>query len=229
MRHLVFLINGYGVPKDIFTDGNYQTYLNVAFNTMFDLTQQNPGAKPLIIFSGGPTDCFRPYRRTEAGEMAKYFRALIRQRPAAKPVTRRWQIVLQARAVTAVENLVYEKEIIERKRLKNAHVYYFSEYKRGDRSKILAQKAFGKSHRLTVVPVDFDVSANRYLDPQFRRAVERKTLLDDLWALKSPQNLKKWRHIYLERLAVLRKAGPARHVEAVKQWWEKKLREIRVR
>jgi methionyl-tRNA synthetase len=45
----------------------------MVFNKIYDLVTRNDIAKPLIIFSGGKTDCFKPYKRNEASEMIKLF------------------------------------------------------------------------------------------------------------------------------------------------------------
>ena len=48
-----------------------------------------------------------------------------------------------------------------------------------------------------------------------------------LWALQSPENLKKHHKVFAERINYLRKAGSKVHVEAVKKWWEQKLKELK--
>jgi len=271
-----FIVNGYGVPKNIFKDDNYHFYLNMVFNRVWDVVhnspqipsqplrgeaKQNPPLKVrggeggvMLIFSGGPTDCFPPYKRTEAGEMKRYFLTLMR-RDKVRDVTKHWKIVLQQKALTTVENLVYGKEKIyslsevptlsvgtkskESRRdgrpvgvqgygnpstgSGDIRVYYFCENTRFERSHILSTRVFPKTWRPSVIPIDFDVSPQRYLDADLIRRREEKSLQYELWALKSPENLKKWRKIYQERIAFLRKAGPAKHQEAVKEWWEKRL------
>jgi len=68
----VFIVMGYGVPQDIMADGNYAVYLRNVFNHIYDEASRRK-VEPIIIFSGGKTDLFKPYKRTEAGEMIKFF------------------------------------------------------------------------------------------------------------------------------------------------------------
>ena len=72
----IFLILGYGIPKNISKDGNYNFYLKIVFNRIFEITIKKCLIEPLVILSGGKTDCFSPYARTEAEEMTKLFNKL---------------------------------------------------------------------------------------------------------------------------------------------------------
>jgi hypothetical protein len=47
-----------------------------------------------------------------------------------------------------------------------------------------------------------------------------------LLALESPEKLKKHHQIFAEKFEYLRKMGQKRHTEAVKKWWEEKLKEL---
>lgn len=89
--------------------------------------------------------------------------------------------------------------------------------------KTLVQKFF-KSAK--ILPIDFDQSANRYLDSVMLRRIEQEGMKYDLLALKSEENLKKHRAVFKEKIAFLREAGPDVHVAAVRAWWEKKLKEL---
>jgi len=83
-----------------------------------------------------------------------------------------------------------------------------------------------KKYNPIVIPVDFDTSANRYLDPKFLTKKERLVLKYDLWALKNSTNLKKYHKIFEDKLKFLRKAGPEAHTEAVKEWWEQGINKL---
>ncbi|MFA7663100.1 MAG: hypothetical protein WCX88_04260, partial [Patescibacteria group bacterium] len=91
----------------------------------------------------------------------------------------------------------------------------------------LATKIFDKNYNFKIIPIDFDVSANRYLSPDFIAKKERANLENSLWALKNPKNLKKYHAALVEKIEYLRKAGPKIHAEAVKTWWEQKFKELK--
>lgn len=93
-----FLIPGYGVPKNILKDENYNFYLKIILNAIFDLTVKKKQEKSVIIFSGGKTDCYRPYKRTEADEMIKLFRSLINHARLGA-VTKNWQLIPEKKSV----------------------------------------------------------------------------------------------------------------------------------
>ena len=65
----IALICGYGIPKDIMTDRSYHAYLVAVTNWLYDRYRDTPGK---IIMNGSPTDIIKPYRRTEANEIAKW-------------------------------------------------------------------------------------------------------------------------------------------------------------
>lgn len=233
----VFVVNGYGVPKDIVKDDNYHFYLNMVFNRIWDIVDSQSQyyrkfrsdktvvlskTSVSVILSGGKTDCFPPYRRTEAGEMKKLFVQMMR-RGSVRGVTKHWKILTQTKALTTVENLIYGKEIIARQGIRHPEVFYFCETTRAERSMKLVKRVFPKSWKPLVIPIDFDISPQRYLSEKLLKAREEKALQYELWALKNQKNLKAWREVYQERIQFLRNAGSNAHHEAVKEWWEKKL------
>ncbi len=61
----VYLVFGYGVPKNIIKDENYNFYLKMVFNQIYNLEVKYKSDSPLIICSGGKTDCFKPYKRND--------------------------------------------------------------------------------------------------------------------------------------------------------------------
>lgn len=219
----IFLVFGYGVPKNIFTDENYIFYLNGVFNKIYDLTINNKNAKPLIIFSGGNNDFFKPYKRCDADEMIKLFKKLS-ARPFLKNKTKHWQLVAEKNSISTLENLLFTKKIITKK-VSKASIYIFCEATRAPRIKTLSTKIFGKNFKCHIMPIDFDVSSNRYLDPDFIANKEKTEIKHTLWALKSPANLKKHHQVFKERTEYIRKIGGGQP-DAVKKWWDKKLKEL---
>ncbi len=215
----VFLIPGYGIPRDIEDDLHYSIYLRTAFNAIYEACARSGEWNATIILSGGKTDMVPPYRRTEATEMKKVFRKLV-DRKGPKARTKSWKILLEQRSLSTLDNLLFAREILRRKRLSGAAMTFFCETTRTGRMRTLARRIFPKAR---IVPIDFDQSANRYLDPAFLKEKERQVLAFDLWALQSPTYLKKHHSLFKEKMAFLRKAGPAHHVDAVRAWWEKEL------
>jgi hypothetical protein len=187
----IFLVFGYGVPKDILKDENYNFYLKMVFNKIYDISIKRNSKKSLIIFCGGKTDMFKPYRRTEADEMIRFFTNLIRKRPFLSRLTKNWLLIPEKTSLSTLENLINSKKIIEKKAIKNAHLAIFCEQTRKRRISVLAKKILGARHySVQVMPIDFDISANRYLLPDFIDRKEKAELKHSLSALKSPENLK---------------------------------------
>jgi hypothetical protein len=222
----VFLVSGYGIPKDILKDENYNFYLKMVFNRIYDIVSMNKIKKPLIICSGGKTDMFKPYKRTEAEEMIRLLKNLSK-RPFLKKITRNWLFIPEKKSLSTLENFINCQQIIKKRRIKKANFYVFCEQTRAKGIKILAKKIFNKNYNFLIIPIDFDVSANRYLSIDFIAKKEKAELEHSLWALQSPKNLKKHHKVFAERIEYLRKAGPKVHVEAVKEWWEQKLKELK--
>lgn len=222
MQH-AFLVFGYGVPRDIFKDGNYNFYLKTVFNHIYDRVTEGDIQKPVIICSGGKTDCRKPYQRTEAEEMVKFLKLLAR-RSFLKKLTKDWIFVPEKRPLSTLENFLFCAEFL-RKKSRKADISLFCEKTREGRIKLLAKKIFPKG-RIHGIPIDFDVSPNRYLDPAFLQKKERTEVRHSLWALQSSENLKKHHRAFEEKFEFLRQAGSGQHAQAVGQWWEEKLKEI---
>lgn len=219
----IFLVFGYGVPEDILKDENCSFYLKMVFNKIFDVVVNSKIAKPLIIFCGGETDCFKPCKRNEADEMIKFFWMMITERPFLK--IKNWQLVAEKKSLSSLENMLFSKKILAKRKIENAKIIIFCEHTRAKRINIIAKKLFVGPYKLQVVPIDFDVSQNRYLDPNFLEKKEKQVLKYDLWALQSPENLKKYHKVFEEKIAYLRKAGTKVHVEAIRKWWEERLKD----
>lgn len=222
----VFLVFGYGVPKNIIKDEKYNFYLKKVFNKIYSIVTQNNIPKPIIIFCGGNTDGFKPYKRTEADEMIKFFSKLIRDRPSIKSLTENWDLISENKSLSTLENLINSKKIISKRKIKKANFFIFCEQTREDRIKILARKIFDRNFNFRVEPVDFDVSANRYLSPEYLSKKENTELKHSFWALQSPDNLKKHHKFFKEKFEYFRKMGPKAHTNVVKKWWDQKLKEL---
>jgi hypothetical protein len=223
----IFIIAGYGIPKDILKDEHYNFYLKTVFNRIYDIAGKAKDRQAIIICCGGKTDMFKPYRRTEAGEMIKLFKKLC-NRSFLKNVTKGWQLIPENKSISTLENLLYSKKKIKKKRLEQANAYIFCEYTRASRIRLLVKNIFGKQGA-KVLPIDFDISLNRYLEPDFIQKKERIELDLARWALKNKSNLTKYNQLYRERIKFLRTAGPGDHSQAVKNWWDMKLKELKIK
>ena len=222
----VFLIFGYGIPRNILKDENYNFYLKMVFNKIYDFVVKKGIENPTIVCSGGKTDMFKPYKRTEAEEMIRLLKSLSK-RPFLREATRNWLFIPEKKSLSTLENFLNCLQQIKKRKIKKANFYIFCEQTREKRIKVLAKKMLDKNYNFLVAPIDFDVSTNRYLSPDFIAKKEKVELKHALWALQSPENLKKYHEVFAEKINYLRKAGPNVHVEAVKEWWEQKLKELK--
>lgn len=214
------------MPKDIFKDEKYNFYLKIVFNKIYSIVIKNNITKPIIIFCGGNTDGLKPYKRTEADEMIKFFATMIKEQPFLKSLTRNWIIVSEKESLSTLENLINSKKIIAKRKIRKANLFIFCEQTRENRIKVLARKIFDKNYNFQIEPIDFDVSANRYLSPEYLSKKENTELKHSLWALQSPENLKKHHKVFEEKFEYFRKMGYKAHVNAVKEWWDQKLKEL---
>ena len=221
----IFLIFGYGIPKNIFVDENYNLYLKTVFNQVYDLVTKDKVSSPLVICSGGKTDCFKPYKITEGDEMVKFFKKLCQQ-SFLKSVTKNWLFVSEKTSLSTLENFLHCRGILKKQKITPARLFVFCEQTRVKRVKILAKKILNKKYNPIVIPVDFDTSANRYLDPKFLTEKEQLVLKHDLWALENTTNFKKYHQLFEEKLRFLRKAGPEVHTKAVQEWWEQEINKL---
>ncbi len=217
------LINGYGVPMDIFKDDHYRHYLNTIFNTIYEASVRH-NLEPVIIFSGGKTDMFKPYRRTEANEMAKYFKALAR-RPCVIKTTKSWKYELESKSLSSLENILFARELLKKKypKIKSGRLVF--ESTRSRRIRTVAKRIFAHFSDLNFMPIEFDVSINRY-DLDLVDAKEAYGLKLDLWGLKNANNLKLHHDLFTAKIRDLRQAGPEHHQEAIHKWWQKSLQII---
>jgi len=191
----IFYLQGYGVPKNILTDENYNRYLNFCFNYIYDYVLRHKVAMPLIVFSGGATDLFKPYKRTEAGEMARLFKKLV-SRPDVRKETVNWAYQ-GINSLSAVEGLLVSQKLVG-----SSDLVIFCEKTRETRMLYLAKKIFSAS--IKVEGVDFDSSSRRYLDLDVIDKKERKDLEKELKIIKNPKLLLGYRQEKLKRLKTLR-------------------------
>ncbi len=211
-----FIICGYGIPKAISQDQNYLTYLHVVFNQMYD---QAANTEALIIPCGGPTNCEPPYTGTEADVMGDYLQSLMK-RPETQTQTAAWKIVPENKSLSTLENLLFAKKSIDG--LYNVDtVSIFCEKTREDRVQILANKIF--SQNMTLHPIDFDITKNRYVDPEVLNKKEAMGIKEGLWTLEEPTRLAKHHEFYEKKFAFLRRrqSEGLSHIDAVKEWFEK--------
>lgn len=223
----VFLVFGYGIPKDILKDENYNFYLRMVFNKIYSFVMENKIDKPIIITCGGETDMLKPYKRTEADEMIKLFSAFIKERPFLDPITKSWLFIPENKSLSTLENLLNSNKIVQKRKIKKANFFIFCEQTRENRIKVLAKKILDKNYNFLTVPIDFDVSATRYLPQEFLDKKEKAELEHSLWALQSPKNLKKHHEVFVDKIEYLRKEGAKVQVETLKKWWEQKLNELK--
>ena len=214
----IFLILGYGVPKDILKDEGYRRYLTAVLKAIKGATKKTGAQRPYIIFSGGRTDCRRPFRRTEARELIRLFR-LLANRSSSGVSARQWQLIPETRSLSTVENLVYTKTLSQKRRIKAGRLDIFCEYTRRRRVGLLARKIFGPRFRITVHAIDFDTGPNRFAAPKFLRDKERAELLEARKALRSPASAQRHHKLMQEKIRFLRSAKNMSHSEAVARWW----------
>jgi len=212
----IFLILGYGVPKDIIKDENYNIYLKTAFNAIFSVSAKEK-TNPIIIFCGGKTDCFAPYKRNEADEMIRLFQKLM-QRRHVKDLVKDWKLISEKTSISTLENLLDAKKMIDKKNIKSESVHIISEVMRKKRIETLAKKIF--SQKITLISIDFSQSPTRFLDPHFVQKKEDQALAHDMEALKN-ENLRSEHHkVYVEKLEIFRKVKSADREDAIRKWWE---------
>lgn len=210
----VYIICGYGIPENIENDVNYTTYLNTAFNTIYSESADLPA---LIIPCGGPTNCTPPYSGTEAETIADYLENL-KNRERLVDKTTDWIIEPEKNSLSSLENLVFAKEIINQYQV--TKVTIFCEKTREHRNREIAKEIFKKPTH--VQGIDFDISNNRYLDPEILRRKEKLGLKEALWALESPGNLKTHHDFFGKKFEYLRRRQQEglNHVEAVEEWFK---------
>ncbi|MFN3301648.1 MAG: hypothetical protein ACK413_01280 [Patescibacteria group bacterium] len=218
----IFVIPGYGIPKDILKDEQQKRYLGLVFNYIFQFCLDNKETRPLIIFCGGNTDIFKPYKRTEAKELKKLFLTLAK-RSFVKNYTKNWQYKLREKSLSTLENILEANKIIKKIKGKKS-IYFFTEKTLEFKVKRLAREILKTNFK--VIALDFDLSINRYRNPDF---INKKESLDIKLALKSLRDRKffnRYRELLKEKIEYLRKAKAKHHQEAIYKWWQSKIKEL---
>jgi hypothetical protein len=154
----IFLVFGYGVPKNILKDENYNFYLKMVFNKIYDTTVKNNIDNPFIITCGGQTDMFKPYDRTEAEEMIRFFKAFIQESPFLESITKNWRFIPENQSLSTLENLLNSLDIVHKRGIRKANFFIFCEQTRENRINTLAKKILDKNYNFITIPIDFDTS-----------------------------------------------------------------------
>ena len=212
----IFIICGYGIPEDIASDQNYSTYLRIAFNFIYALAGNKQAA---IIPCGGPTNCNPPYNGTEAEAIADHIQQLMK-RDSVSYATQEWSLYPENTSLSSLENLLFAKRVMETHRLAG-RIAILCEQTRKDKMTEFSKIIFHKVD-VQVIPIDFDVSANRYLDPQVIKEKEQMGIREGLWTLEDPERLKRHHEFFekkFEFLRQLQREGMT-HVEAVSEWFK---------
>jgi len=211
----IFLICGYGIPTDIQQDTNYRTYLHIVFNHMYELAANQSA---VVIPCGGSTKCDPPYTGTEAEVIAVYLRELM-AREETNRQTSRWSIFPEETSLSTLENLLFAKEIIQTQNF-TGPMSIFCEKTRESRVEAFAEKIFGEG-RVRVQAIDFDVSKNRYLDPEVLSKKETLALEEGLWTLENPDRIQKHHAFFQKKFEFLRRrqSEGLSHVDAIAEWY----------
>lgn len=212
-----YILCGYGLPDDITTDANYQTYLHIAFNHMFSASAGQPAT---IIPCGGPTSCEPPFEGTEAEKMADYLQAMMQREELLVP-TQQWQIIPENTSLSSLENQLFARDVMRRNDL-SGPISVFCDTTRAERIGIIAEKIH-TPNPITIVPIDFDVSTNRYTNLDAIAEKEAFGIKENLWTLEDPERIKHHHQLFEEKFAFLRKrqSEGLSHVEAVAEWFTK--------
>lgn len=219
-----FIICGYGIPEDIEKNVNYTTYLHVAFNTIYEHVA---GEEAFIIACGGPTNCTPPFDGTEAELILDYLSDLA-DRDGVSTQTENWSFIPESKSLSTLENFLFAKNILDGVSFQGA-AFVFCEKTREPRVKTFTEKIFGES--TTVIPIDFDISQNRYLDPATIQRKEEFGITEGLWTLEDPERIEKHHAFFERKFAFIRKrqSEGLSHEDAVKEWFEfgpKELQEL---
>lgn len=221
MRQPIFIICGYGIPQNMYKDVPYQTYLHIAFNTIFQSCRQEVA---YIIPCGGPTNGEPPFEQTEAASIAEYLSSLI-QKPELNNQADGWNIIEENQSLSSLENLVFAKHIIEEKKL-DGPITIFCEHTRKNRLQKTANVIFGVE--VNVVTIDFDVSKNRYLEQDIIEEKENQALKEALWTLEHPSRLEAHHKFFEAKFAWFREeqSKGRNTADIVEEWYTTKMHEL---
>ncbi len=155
--------------------------------------------------------------KTEAGSMGKYLEQMM-QRPEVKEQTKKWDVLLEDRSLSSLENLVFAKQLLEEKEL-SGKLTIFCEQTREGRVKEMAKHVF--ENDVLVEPIDFDISKNRYLDPVILKIKEEEALREALWTLEKEERIEQHHQLFERKFAFFRErvAQGISHVDIVEEWF----------
>ncbi len=228
---VVFIITGFGVPKDILKDENYNFYLKMVFNRIWDKVGESRSDSVYIVFTGGRTSPFDE-KLSEAGEMKRFWeQKLIKERPFISDRVKKWKVWTEKKALSSYENLTFSKDLIIKKWIgfgrEKIKVFVFTEWTRQRKMRYFAKQVFHpKYFSVQIIGIDFDVSPNRYLDPEYIKKKEKIEIKLADWSMKSPDNFKKYHKLYKDRIKYIRENRDIYHPQVLKEWWDKKLKEF---
>ncbi|MBU0546541.1 hypothetical protein KKA13_04820 [Patescibacteria group bacterium] len=142
-------ILGYGVPPDIFKDGNYNRYLENAWLAI-NLSQCEE-----LLLSGGHTNIHYP-EKSEAGEMHKYLMTI--------PGFRESGIIVfkNEDSITSWENIKWIDCMIRENSL--THITIHGEFSRRRKVRLLCRRILSRQVKATVNVIDFDRSRTIFSD-----------------------------------------------------------------
>lgn len=203
----IFIIPGYGTPEDVFKSRIYNVYLKSVFD---EIIKHPSSEKPLIIFSGGNTDMVPPYKKTEAGEMYKLFGKI------SGDSFNKFTYRLEKRSLSSLENQLYPKEIIDKEKIGHRRIYMFCEKSRVKRLKITADKIFG---RIKIIGLEVPLGKIQQGDKKLIKEKEDLVSAYSLWALKSKDNLRKFRKTFVKKFEILRNTPEERRDEEIVKMW----------
>ncbi len=231
----VFIISGFGMPKDILKDENYNFYLKMVFNRIWDRVLKDNPDNVCIVFTGGKTSPFDE-KLSEAGEMKRFWmQKMIKERAFIAKKVRKWKIWTERRALSSYENLAFSKDLLIRKLSESGvkfgkekiKIFIFTEWTRQRKVRYFAKQVFHPKYFSTqIIGIDFDISPNRYLDPEYIKQKEKVDIKLTNWAMQSPENFKKYHKIFEDRIKYIRKNKDRHHPQVVKEWWDMKLKEF---
>jgi hypothetical protein len=82
----------------------------------------------------------KPYQRTEAEEMARFFANLIKNRTFLNQITKKWMLIPEKESLSTLENIINSKKIIKSRKIDKDNIFIFCEHTREKRIKTLAKR-----------------------------------------------------------------------------------------
>ncbi|KKQ37070.1 MAG: hypothetical protein US53_C0029G0019 [Candidatus Woesebacteria bacterium GW2011_GWA1_37_7] len=201
-----FIIPGYHLPNNIENDEKYIKYFDFACS---EIVKVSNSEKVVVILSGGNIDMDKPFDRILSKVMLTLFEKYIDK------YNMNCLVKTEEKSLSSLENLIYSKDILNEFK-DNFEIYVFSDKQRIERSKILADKVFDN-------PIMLGVDISHELERQNTEVVNKKEELAtkfSLWALKSKENLDKFKNVYNEKYTYLRTISPEKRKEAEIEWWK---------